>query len=134
MELGARLHRSGTRLVMRQSGKYIATNGMAGSRLDGVPSKRCMRSNNSRTAHGHRYSSESSAAARPRRPWRGISLLAQARLHQLRRPDRADRDHAPGPGRAETLDLREALSARAQLLHGAARTRGAAARDLRRLD
>src|SRR5882672_12044104 len=73
-----------------------------------------------RTAHGHRNSSEPESPARPDQSRRGVSLLAQARLRQLRRPDRADRDHAPGPGRAEALDLGEALPARTQLLHGAA--------------
>ena len=59
--------------------------------------------------------------------------MAEARLPQLRRPRRADRAHAPRAGRAPALDLREALPARAQLLHAAARPRGAAARDLHRL-
>ena len=45
-------------------------------------------------------------------------------------PDRAD---APDPGRGEALDRRGAVPARAQLLHAAARPRGAAARDLHRL-
>src|SRR3989475_7660996 len=66
--------------------------------------------------------------------FRGFPLLAEARLRQLRRPSRADRDHAPGSGRAETLDLREALPARAQLLHGTAGAGGPAARHLYRLD
>src|SRR5882724_3268749 len=101
---------------------------------DGVPSKRCNRFIISRTDHGHRRPRRSQPSAPAGEPGRSVPLLAQARLHQLRRPDRPDRDHAPGPGRAETLDLREALPARAQLLHGIARPRGAAARDLHRLD
>src|SRR5712692_8820855 len=72
--------------------------------------------------------------AHPGISFRGLPLLAEARLHQLRRPDRANRDHAPGPGRAETLDLRETFSSRAQLLHGAAGTGSPAARHLYRLD
>ena len=62
-----------------------------------------------------------------------LSLLAEARLHQLRRAGRADRDHAQRAGRAPALDQRAALPARAQLLHAAARPRGAAARHLHRL-
>ena len=64
---------------------------------------------------------------------RGVSLLAEARVHQLRRTGRADRDHAHGARRAPPLDQREAFLARAELLHAAARSRGAAARDLHRL-
>ena len=64
---------------------------------------------------------------------RGAEVLAQARLHQLRRAGRPDRDHASRAGRAEALDLRAALPACAELLHAAARTRGAAARHLHRL-
>ena len=64
---------------------------------------------------------------------RGVPVLAEARLHQLRRADRADRDHAPGAGRAAALDLRGPLPARAQLLHGAAGAGSAAARHLHRL-
>jgi hypothetical protein len=64
---------------------------------------------------------------------RGLALLAEAGLHQLRRPGRADRDHAHRAGRAPPLDQREALPACAELLHGAARPRGAAARHLHRL-
>src|SRR2546430_13163304 len=37
---------------------------------------------------------------------RGAAVLAEARLHQLRRADRANRDHAPGAGRAPQVDLR----------------------------
>ena len=62
-----------------------------------------------------------------------VSLLAQARLHQLRRAGRADRDHARRAGGAPALDQRAPLPARAQLLHAAARPRGAAARHLHRL-
>src|SRR5438105_5566689 len=64
---------------------------------------------------------------------RGAALLAEARLRELRRPGRADRDHAPRACRASSLDLRAALPARAQLLHAAPRPRGATARDLHRL-
>src|SRR6266851_3690540 len=88
----------------------------------------------SRTAHGHRPIRDIESTSSACQPGRGLSLLAQARLHQLRRPDRADRDHAPGSGRAETLDLGEAFPARAQLLHGTAWTGGPAARHLYRLD
>ncbi len=63
---------------------------------------------------------------------RGPALLARARRHQLRRPGRADRDHAHRAGRAPPLDQRTALPARAELLHAAARAAGAAARDLPR--
>ena len=85
------------------------------------------------------------ASIRTHRSWRATARACavtfrqafgywlQARLHQLRRAGRADRDHAPGAGRAAALDLGAALPARAQLLHGAARPRGAAARDLHRL-
>src|SRR5258705_8290385 len=57
---------------------------------------------------------------------RSPALLAETGLHQLRRAHGADRDHAPGTGRAPALDFGKALPARAQLLHGAARPRGAA--------
>src|SRR6266700_6054564 len=88
----------------------------------------------SRVPYGHRQTRDIESTSSARRTGRGVSLLAQARLRQLRRPDRADRDHAPGSGRAETLDLGEAFPARAQLLHGAAWTGGPAARHLYRLD
>ena len=52
---------------------------------------------------------------------------------ELRRSRRADRRHASHPGRGEALGLRGPLPARAQLLHVAARPRGAAARNLHRL-
>jgi hypothetical protein len=48
-------------------------------------------------------------------------MVAEAGLHQLRRAGRADRHHAPGTGGEAALDLRAALPARAELLHGAAR-------------
>jgi chromate transporter len=63
----------------------------------------------------------------------GLRLLAEARLHQLRRPRRADRHHAPGAGGEAALDFRAAFPARPQLLHGAARPRGDPARHLHRL-
>src|SRR3569833_1489597 len=63
----------------------------------------------------------------------GLSLLAQARVHQLRRARRSNRDHAQRTRRAPALDQRTALSACPQLLHGAARPGGAAACDLHRL-
>ena len=46
---------------------------------------------------------------------RGGARLGQDRVSELRRPGRADRADAPRPGRGETLDLRGALPARAQL-------------------
>ena len=64
---------------------------------------------------------------------RGVPLLAEARLRELRRTRGPDRDHASRSRRPEALDLRAALPARAQLLHGAAGSGGAAARDLHRL-
>src|SRR5260221_10013213 len=88
----------------------------------------------SRTAHGHRQIRDFESAPSARRLGRSFSLLAQARLHQLRRTDRADRDHASGSRRTETLDLGEAFPARAQLLHGPAGTGSPAARHLYRLD
>ena len=54
---------------------------------------------------------------------RGLPLLAEARLRELRRPGGPDRDHASRSRRLEALDLRAAFPARAQLLHGAARAR-----------
>src|SRR3989344_9446008 len=63
----------------------------------------------------------------------GVQILAQARLHQLRRPGRADFHDAPGAGRETPLDLGAPLPARAELLHGAARSRGATTRDIYRL-
>src|SRR6266446_2327229 len=88
----------------------------------------------SRAAHGHRQIRDFESPPRAGQLRRGVSLLAQARLRQLRRPGGADRDDAPGSGRAETLDLREEISARAQLLHGTAGAGGPAARHLYRLD
>jgi hypothetical protein len=54
-------------------------------------------------------------------------------LLSLRRAGGADRADAQGAGRGAALDRRGALPARAELLHAAARTRGAAARGLYRL-
>ena len=72
--------------------------------------------------------------ARPRHPVRrGAPRLGPDRRAELRRPGRADRGHAPHPGRGEALDRRAALPACAQLLHAAARARGAAADGLHRL-
>src|SRR5436190_13310498 len=82
----------------------------------------------SRTTHGHRKIRDFESPSRTGQLRRGISLLAQARLHQLRRPNGADRDHAPGSRRAETLYLGEAFPARAQLLHGASGAGGPATR------
>ena len=48
-------------------------------------------------------------------------------------PARADRDHAPGAGRAPTLDFRAPLPACPQLLHGAAGAGSPATRHLHRL-
>src|SRR5436190_2555402 len=104
-----------------------------------LPIRRCpvqaLRVNvESRAADGHRQVCDIESAPRARQPRRGISLLAEARPHQLRRTDGADRDHAPGSRRAETLDLREEISSRAQLLHAPAGTGSPAARYLYRLD
>ena len=63
----------------------------------------------------------------------GLPVLAEARLHQLRRAGGPDRHHAPGAGGAAALDLRAPLPARPELLHVAARPRGPAARHLHRL-
>ena len=65
--------------------------------------------------------------------WRRAALLAEAGLHQLWRPRRADCHHAHRTGRAPPLDQRAALPARAELLHAAARPRGAATGHLHRL-
>ena len=59
--------------------------------------------------------------------WMRVAALS------FRRSGRPDRGDAPHPGRGEALDLREPFPARAQLLHAAAGSRGAAARDLYRL-
>src|SRR5207249_1561732 len=85
-------------------------------------------------SYGHRQIRDTESTPRARQHGRGPSLLAEARLHQFRRSNRADRDHAPGSGRAETLDLREAIPARAQLLHGAAGAGSPATRHVYRLD
>src|SRR5690242_16339633 len=47
-----------------------------------------------------------------------VTLLAQARFYQFRRACRPDRDHAPRPGRAETVDFRKTFSSRLEFLHG----------------
>src|SRR5215210_6682532 len=65
--------------------------------------------------------------------WRGFPILAEARIHQLRRSDRADCDHARRAGGEEALDQRGAVSPRAELLHATPRTRGAAACDVCRM-
>ena len=74
------------------------------------------------------------AARRRRRPFReALARLAEDRARQFRRAGRADRPHAPRARGGEALDRREAVPACAELLHAAARPRGAAARDLCRL-
>ena len=60
-------------------------------------------------------------------------VLGEARLHQLRRSHRPDRDHARRAGRAPSVDPRGPVPARAVVLHGAPRPRGPAARDLHRV-
>ena len=50
------------------------------------------------------------AAARMPTRARGVSLLVPAGLHQLRRPGRTDRDHAPRARRRKALDLRARAS------------------------
>src|SRR4051794_33852937 len=64
---------------------------------------------------------------------RGHPSLVRDLAADVRRPGRADRGHATGTGRGEALDRPASLPARAELLHAAARPRGAAARDLRGL-
>ena len=82
-------------------------------------------------ARATRRVTEAPRAAAPTR--RGVPLLAASRLHQLRRPGRPDRADASRAGRRAALDFRSAIPARAQLLHAAARSGGAAARDVHRL-
>src|SRR3984893_5955073 len=62
--------------------------------------------------------------------WRSASILAEARLHLLRRTDRPDRHHANRAGRKKEMDQPIAFSSRVELLHASARTGGAAAGDL----
>src|SRR5882672_9887532 len=64
---------------------------------------------------------------------RVLQSLAQDRLHQLRRAGRPDRHDAPHRGRREEMDRGVAVPARAELLHAAARARGAETCDLYRL-
>ncbi len=47
------------------------------------------------------------AAPPPVSFWRSVLLLGEARLHQFRRPGRADRDDASGAGGEKALDLRQ---------------------------
>src|SRR4051812_6536225 len=61
---------------------------------------------------------------------RRTALLAEAGLHQLRRADRADCDHAHGAGRKEKMDRRGAFPACAEFLHAVAGTGSDAARAL----
>jgi len=70
---------------------------------------------------------------RARHPGRILQILAQTRLHQLRRPRRADFDDASGTGGKTPLDFRAPLPARAQLLHAAARPRSDPTGDLHQL-
>ena len=86
-----------------------------------------------RSAGGRGCERQREIAPRPPTTRRGVPLLAAARLHQLRRPRGPDRDHASRARRRAALDLRVAVPARAQLLHGAAGPGGAAARHLHRL-
>ena len=69
----------------------------------------------------------------PRELWASPGVLVQAGLHQLWRAGGANCPHAPGTGGAQALDLGAALFACAQLLHAAARPRGAATGHLHRL-
>ena len=78
-------------------------------------------------------SSDVRAAARATHSSPGLHLLAEAGLHQLRRPGGADRADARGARGAAPLDLREALPACDELLHAVAGTGSAAARHLHRL-
>src|ERR1700736_4629447 len=61
---------------------------------------------------------------------RSVSILAEARIHLVWRPDRPDRDHAKRAGREEKMDQSVALFARIELLHAPARSGSAATRDL----
>src|SRR5688572_27902634 len=63
----------------------------------------------------------------------GAALLGLARLRELRRAGRPDRADASRAGRTAPLDFRTALPARAELLHGAARSGSATAGHLHRL-
>src|ERR1700730_4894646 len=63
----------------------------------------------------------------------GVSILAEARIHFVWWPDRADRDHAKRAGREEKMDQSVAIFARAELLHAATRTRSHPTRNLHRL-
>jgi alanine dehydrogenase len=64
----------------------------------------------------------------------GLNVPGRAsRMAQLWRAGRTDRGHASHPGRGEALDRREPLPARAQFLHAASRSGGAAALHLYRL-
>src|SRR5215213_11686687 len=64
----------------------------------------------------------------------GVLVLGEAGFHKLRGACWPDRHHAPRAGREETLGLREAVSEDAQLLHVAARSRGAAGGHLHRVE
>ena len=82
------------------------------------------------------YGRDSSSRHGPARtePSHGVTfgeafwVWARVAALSLRRPGGPDRGHAPHPGRGEALDRREPVPARAELLHAAARPRGAAAR------
>src|SRR5436190_2640274 len=63
----------------------------------------------------------------------GNSLLGQTWFHQFRRTDWPDRDHANRVGGEEEMDQSVTISARAQLLHALAGSRGPAACYLCRL-
>src|SRR5215475_8917134 len=62
-----------------------------------------------------------------------VSLLAQARLYQLRGTGRTDFGHASGTGRAKTLDFRTTIPPRTELLHAASRPGSSTTRNLYRL-
>src|SRR3989344_6741730 len=83
--------------------------------------------------HVHHPCVHTDNAARPSLVLGGVQILAQARLHQLRRPGRADFHDASGVSREAPLALGAPLPARAELLHGATGAGGDPTCDLHRL-
>src|SRR6266704_5545926 len=111
--------KNSTPFAQETGSQYSSTSGDCRLPIRRCPVQALREVTHSRTIHGHRKIRDFESPSRAGQFRRGFPLLAQARFYQLRRPDGADRDHAPGSRRTETLDLGEAFPARAQLLHGA---------------
>ena len=87
---------------------------------------------NTKTAVGE--GEEGSGQTKPVGFWEAFRFWVKLRFHQLRGARWPDRDHAPRAGREEAVGIGGPVSEDAQLLHAVARPRGAAGRDLHRVE